>query len=432
MKSEKFSTRFLKWGTYSRFKTIQRLAWKRIEPKGQIFSTSGSALRILVGGDVTFDHELRVPIGGVYRSTARANLLLQGIKRKMLKTLCKYFFSPKYLSSRSYNSYTDLSVRRPESKRQRLLGANHPLIPFNIDYSSDSTKFAYPFEKIAPLFKEKDLVLINLETPLSNHSRVQGHFICDPRYAQALKDAGISIVTLANNHVFDAGDIGFSDTLNHLEAVGIPYTGGGKNFKDARSGEHIEIKGLKIGFLGYTNFCNKKFISVAAEYPGILPLDPQLIVEDIKVAKEKSDFVFVSLHWGFEDQPNIHPRQIEIAHLLIDAGADAIIGHHPHIPHGIEIYKGRPVLYSLGNLIFGFSTNHWSDNYLAEIVIDQKRIRGVLIHPVSGRGPELFQPEALSGVRADSLLHDLQIKSVGFNTAIVVQNHIGYINIPYK
>jgi len=269
-----------------------------------------------------------------------------------------------------------------------------------------------------------------LETPLSDHTRVQGHFICDPRYAGALRDAGVSVVTLANNHIFDAGDRGFSDTMKNLDEAGILYTGGGKDIGDARAGRYIEKRGVKIGFLGYTNLCNKGYVSMAADYPGVAPMDPRMIVEDIKAAREKADLVIVSLHWGLEDQPIIHPRQTAIAHQLIDAGADAIIGHHPHVPHGIEIYRGKPVLYSLGNLIFGFGTAHWSDNLLAELVIDGKRILGVMVYPVSGRGKELFQPEVLKGDRADSLLHELQIKSVGFNTAIAVQDHIGYIHIP--
>jgi poly-gamma-glutamate synthesis protein (capsule biosynthesis protein) len=154
-----------------------------------------------------------------------------------------------------------------------------------------------------------------------------------------------------------------------------------------------------------------------------------MIEEDIKAAGEKADLVFVSLHWGFEDQPNIHPRQKEIAHMLIDAGADGIIGHHPHIPHGIEIYRGKPVLYSLGNLIFGFSSRLWSDNFLAEIVIDRKSIQGIIIHPVSGRGQELSRPEILSGARARSTLHELQIKSVEFGTAIAIHDDLGFIKI---
>jgi poly-gamma-glutamate synthesis protein (capsule biosynthesis protein) len=158
-------------------------------------------------------------------------------------------------------------------------------------------------------------------------------------------------------------------------------------------------------------------------------LDRRIIVEDIKAAKKKADFVFISLHWGIENQPSVHPTQIEIAHLLIDEGADCIIGHHPHVPHGIEVYKERPIFYSLGNFIFAQTEDCWSDNILAEIIIDCRKFKGVIIYPISGQGQELFQPEILTGTRADSLLHEIQIKSVFFNTRITTQNHVGYISI---
>jgi poly-gamma-glutamate synthesis protein (capsule biosynthesis protein) len=140
--------------------------------------------------------------------------------------------------------------------------------------------------------------------------------------------------------------------------------------------------------------------------------------------------VFVSLHWGIEHEPMPHPRQVEIAHLLIDHGADAIIGHHSHVPQAIEIYRGRPILYCLGNLIFGLGDTRWLfDNYLAEIVIDRDGIQGLIIHPVSGLKEELFQPQILTGTRAQGLLRTLQLKSSFFRTGIYIKEDKGYISI---
>jgi poly-gamma-glutamate capsule biosynthesis protein CapA/YwtB (metallophosphatase superfamily) len=425
-------TRCLRWATYSRFKPIRNFAWRLIEPKGHIFSPSDCAVRILVGGDVTFDLEVRTPrYYGVWRlkEETAEHWVWTKIKRKFWRVLCRLFFSPKFFSARIVNApFQELLVKNPENEKRRFQRHDNRT-RFNIDYSSTTSKSAYPFEKIGPFMREKDLVLVNLETPLIRHPRAQGLHISDPRYAQAMKDAGISIVSLANNHIFDAGEIGFLHTLDHLKDAGVSYVGAGRDFEDARLGKLFQLNGMKLIFLSYTNFCNKGFASIAAEYPGTLPLDRELIVEDIKVARKKADFVFVSLHWGIEDQPNVDPKQIEIAHSLIDAGADVIIGHHPHVPHGIEIYKKRPILYSLGNFIFGHSRNQWADNYLAEIVIDQKRIQGIIIYPISGQGQELFQPELLNGARADALLHELQVKSVVFNTGIAIQDHIGHVKI---
>jgi poly-gamma-glutamate capsule biosynthesis protein CapA/YwtB (metallophosphatase superfamily) len=427
-----FLTRCLRWATYSRFKPIRNFAWRLIEPKGHIFSPSDSAARILVGGDVSFDHELRTSRDrGVYRLKEEVveYWVLTKIRRKFWGVFCRLFFSPKFFSAKITKvTFPELLVKNPENEKRRLPRRENR-IRFNIDYASATSEFAYPFEKIAPFMKKKDLVLVNLETPLTRHPRIHGLLSSAPCYAQSMKDAGISIVSLANNHMFDAGEIGFLHTLDHLKDARISYVGAGRNFEDARLGRLVQLNGMKLIFLSYTEFCNSGFASIAAEYPGVLPLDRQLIVEDIKVARKKADFVFVSLHWGFENQPNVHPKQIEIAHSLIDAGADGIVGHHPHVPHGIEIYKKKPILYSLGNFIFGYSRNQWADNYLAEIVIDQRHIQGIIIYPISGQGQELFQPELLNGARADLLLHELQIKSVVFNTGIAMQNHVGYVTI---
>jgi poly-gamma-glutamate capsule biosynthesis protein CapA/YwtB (metallophosphatase superfamily) len=431
-KGEVFSTRCLGWATYSRFKLLREFAWMLIGPTGYVFSPSDSAVRILVGGDVSFAFEPRSPHDvGVYRvrgEKARHGVLAR-IRHILWAILCRLCFSPRFFTAKIANaSFRELLVKSPENEKRRF--ARHDdRIYFNIDCSSTTSKFAYPFEKIAPLMKSRHLVLVNLETPLTRHPRVRGLFSSDPRYAQAMKDAGISLVSLANNHVFDVGETGFLQTLDHLEDAGISYTGAGSNFEDARLGKLLQIDGTELIFLNYTQFCNSGFASIAAEYPGILPLDPELIVEDVRVARERAALVFVLLHWGFENQPNVHPKQTEIAHLLINAGADAIIGHHPHVPHGIEVYKERPILYSLGNFVFGYARKEWSDNYLAEIVIDQERIHGIIIYPISGQGQGLFRPEVLSGARADALLHELQIKSAIFDTAIAIQDHIGYVRI---
>jgi poly-gamma-glutamate synthesis protein (capsule biosynthesis protein) len=276
--------------------------------------------------------------------------------------------------------------------------------------------------------QERDFVLVNLETCLAKDVRPQGLFISDPSYADAMARAGISMVNLANNHIFDGGERGFSQTVEHLERAGISYTGAGKNIEDARLGKTVQLKNVKLLFLGYTQYCNHGFSSIAAEYPGILPLDTQLVIEDVKKARDKADFVFIILHWGLEPSQFVHPRQREIAHSIIDAGVDGIIGHHPHLPQGIEVYKERPILYSLGNFIFGRDDSDWGvDNILAEFIIDQKKIQLVKIYPISGKRQELFQPYLLSNARANLLLNHLKKSSLLLNTKIDINNDVGYI-----
>jgi poly-gamma-glutamate capsule biosynthesis protein CapA/YwtB (metallophosphatase superfamily) len=227
------------------------------------------------------------------------------------------------------------------------------------------------------------------------------------------------------------GEAGFFDTLDAVKEARLEAAGVGACLDDARRGRLVERRGLRFVFLSYSQLCNSHFASLAAhDYPGILPLDRALMKADVQAARRRADFVVVSVHWGFEDQPNVHPQQVEIAHLLVDAGADCILGHHSHCPHAIEIYRERPIFYSLGNLIFGLFWRHWRDNVVAEIVIDGRRIEGVVVHPIATATPEeQFQPAPVGGSRAGEVLRGLQLKSAIFGTGIAVHRDKGYIRV---
>ncbi len=417
----------LNWALFSRSKFLQNLAVRLINPKQSTFKPSIDSISILNCGDMSFDPAYRMP-PGVYRSIA-APLRQRQILKRLWRKICTLIFSSKFVYLRVDIPYAELHYKGNEDKKSKRV-SHHYNTRRDLDFDQipEKSKFSYPFEKISPLLKEKDVVWANLETPLSTSTRSYGFFISDPHYTESIKDAGITMVCLANNHIFDAGEHGFEDTLNNLERVGIPYTGAGKNLDAARSGRSLQINDIKLAFLSYTQYCNVGFASVAATQSGILPLDLELIVDDIQAVKNEVDYTLVSLHWGIINQHSIHRKQIAIAHQLIDSGADAIIGHSPHVPHGIEIYNEKPILYSLGNFIFPYDRLQWTDNFLAEIVVTKKCIEGVAIYPISGKR-QLFQPERLQGARADRLLHDLQMKSAVFNTGIGVENHVGYIRI---
>lgn len=462
------SDRILWLSARSRFVGLRNLALRFIKIDGQAFSPSDDSIRILAGGDVSLNDEVRIPpyygayalkrrsgsaaekdpshSGGQVSGRGLAGAVVVGnfirrVRSKLTATardlfvlpflrsiMEPAFYRPAYTNAKS-TPFRELLVKTPENMKRMVM----PLIQRNYVHFSPKDRldrFSYPFEKISSVLKEKDLVLINLETPLSDHRRAYGVFISDPGYTKFIREAGISVVSLANNHIFDAGEIGFLDTLNNLQKEGIPYVGGGNSLEEARQGTLIELKGIRLIILGYTQWCNLSHTSIAAEYPGILPLDRDIIIQDIASARERADLVFVSLHWGIENDPIVHPMQVEFAHHLIDHGADAIIGHHPHLPQGIEIYKERPIFYSLGNLIFFEADKRWySDNFMADIVIERKRIRGVIIYPVSGKGPDLCRPQVLEGARADAMLHELQIKSAALKTGISIQKGLGYIRI---
>jgi poly-gamma-glutamate synthesis protein (capsule biosynthesis protein) len=418
----------------SRFPNVRKSALRRITQCATDFEPASSSLRIVFGGDVMFDPVRRAMWNlGLHRldfETARRTLtqrVRRGLKRRVLqRVLSLDCYSPE-----GFVPFSEFSAGTPERPDAiHLDDFSSRVEPLDLCWSTVATDFDFPFRGIAPFFKGKDLVVLNLETPLSRHGRDNGLFKSDPGYARAIRAAGVSLVNLSNNHIFDAGEPGFTDTLRHLDEAGVPYCGVGKNREVCRAGTRLEVRDIRLLFLSYTQFCNSRFASLANGCSGLLPLDRQMMVEDIHAGRRNADFVIVSVHWGFENQPTVHPTQVEIAHRLIDAGADAVIGHHPHVPHGIEIYRQRPIVYSLGNFIFA-QRHHpsWSDNFLAELIIEQRRLRGVIVHPVSGRGASLFQPSLLRGASAAELLQQVQLRSVPFNTGIALRDDKGHIGI---
>jgi poly-gamma-glutamate synthesis protein (capsule biosynthesis protein) len=400
-------------------------------PEDDVSEASPDAVRILVGGDVSFDTQPRAkgPVGVLLHKAEHR--LLRGLWRKVRLGVAKQW--PSVLPFRRYQlaelaSY-DVSIRHPVKKNRADEGRGVRTGEASAAPPASLTPTC-GIEALKPVFAGKDVVMVNLETPLADQkARVTGRFRSDPSYANALAQAGVSIAGVANNHVFDALEEGLLQTIRHLEEAGIAHVGFGRTLDEARTGTEMVIKGTKFRFLAYTQYCNTQFASIAADYPGILPLDRDLIVEDIRRAKKTADLVLVSCHWGLEDQPHVQKRQINYAHEFIDAGADAIIGHHPHVPHGIEVYKERPILYSLGNLVFGCGSDLWIDNFLAEMIVEDRKIRGLSIYPTSGRGNEIRDPRVLKGARARAALEDIRSKSAPFGTTIAICDDRGYIEI---
>ena len=195
-------------------------------------------------------------------------------------------------------------------------------------------------------------------------------FCGDPDNVSYLKDLGVDIVGLANNHTFDFGEVSFLDTLETLEKAKIPYVGAGRNIKQAASPVYLETDGVKIAYVAASRAEIAIYTLEASETePGILwCYDYTRFLESIREAAENADFVIALPHWGVEHSTVLEEEQIYGAHACIDAGADAVIGAHPHILQGIEYYKGKPILYSLGNF--------WFDAYDIDTLVAQLHIKG--------------------------------------------------------
>ncbi len=240
------------------------------------------------------------------------------------------------------------------------------------------------FGDVAPLFRRADASFFNLELPLSGRGEaVRGKAICMrglPVSIDGLSEAGVSCVNLANNHVLDYGDAALFDTLDLLDARSIGRFGAGRDIHEARKGHVLEADGLRIGFLGYTTTLPTGFAATAAspgvsplqaytayqpraslaEYPGTAPrivtwtdpADLQELRRHVVAFRNEVDALLVYVHWGTSMSSHIHDFQREIAKAAIDAGAHAVFGGHQHVISAIEFYRGCPVVYGSGNLLF--------------------------------------------------------------------------------
>jgi poly-gamma-glutamate capsule biosynthesis protein CapA/YwtB (metallophosphatase superfamily) len=424
----------LQLAAWSRFKGLQKWSARHLISAETPFAIPDDAVRVLVGGDINFDPSIRQMWNlGLHRvrSSSGERTFSEKLGRKLWNRIVLPMLSPDYHSSSQQYPFDELSMEQPDNGLYRVAdnfadGTRRAEVDWNIA----STDWDFPFRKIASFLQSRDVVVMNLETPLTDTPRAQGLFKSDPNYAAAMKRAGITALNLSNNHIFDAGEQGFYDTTTYLERAGIQCLGIGNTLEEARLGALIETRGTQLRFLGYTQFCNSRFASLATTTPGVLPLDRKMMVKDIERAKETSDLVIVSLHWGLENQPNVHPAQVDLAHILIDAGADCIVGHHPHVPHAIEVYRGRPVIYSLGNFIFA-QRNHpsWTQNLVCELIVSDNQLIGLVCYPINSRGGALFQPELMSGADNFGALNRLQIRSLPFETGIGVKDGAGYISL---
>ncbi|MBR4452196.1 MAG: CapA family protein [Clostridia bacterium] len=211
--------------------------------------------------------------------------------------------------------------------------------------------------------KKADIMLINNEFPYTDRgSPTPGKkytFRAKPENVKYLVENGVDLVSLANNHAYDYGYESFVDTIKTLNDAGIPYVGAGMNLEEAAKPATFLINGYKVAYLACCGVESPIKTPVATENSeGIMGSydDGERMTQAIRKAKAESDYVIVYPHWGIENTTSLTNAQQVNSKKWIDAGADAVVGGHPHILQGFEFYKGAPVVYSLGN--FWFNTRN--------------------------------------------------------------------------
>lgn len=216
--------------------------------------------------------------------------------------------------------------------------------------------YDYPYTNVKDFLTKPDFTIANLETPITTRGTVQSKeyvYRSSPIALPALKAAGVDIVNLANNHVMDYGTDGLLDTMSALDQEGIKRVGAGKDATEAYQPVMVEKDGVKIAVFGFSRVVPEASWKAAPGHPGVAETYSYKVpVEAIQKAKAAADLVVVVAHWGVERDDNPDKYQKELAHRYIDAGADLIIGGHPHVLQSFEQYKGKWIAYSLGNFIF--------------------------------------------------------------------------------
>jgi poly-gamma-glutamate synthesis protein (capsule biosynthesis protein) len=266
---------------------------------------------------------------------------------------------------------------------------------------------------------EKDLLMVNLENPITTSQATlpkEFNFKMRPRYVGALKRGRVDIVNLANNHTYDFGSSGLVETMRVLDSMGIAYVGAGTNLEDARQPVIYTVRGVRIGFLGFHG--RGAVWNATATKPGVAPRTESVILEDVEKLRPLVDFVVVNFHWGTELAEIPDRAQITLAHQTIDAGADLIIGHHPHVLQGIEDYKGKVIAYSLGNFVFGGNTQA---NYSTAVLKAQISRRGVVFDIVPVQIKK-YRPQIASEKTAASVLGQMKARSKIFKRTILQLN----------
>ena len=234
-----------------------------------------------------------------------------------------------------------------------------------------------------------DYFVTNEEFPFSTRGTPapdkQFTFRVHPEKVKLMQEMGIDLVTLANNHALDYGRDAMLDTIDTLDRAGIRHVGAGKNLAEARKPAIVELNGRTFAFIGATRVYPEADWAAGTDSAGMFSAydGGAQLAEEVKAAKQQADYVIAYVHWGIEREEMPNEVQKSIAHRLVDAGADLVVGAHPHVLQGIEYYQGVPIAYSLGNFVFGSSI---PSTALLQADVDDAGIRLRLIPGTSAAG----------------------------------------------
>lgn len=268
----------------------------------------------------------------------------------------------------------------------------------------------YPFQFVTDFLHTGDINFANLENPITNGPVVpidSMTFHATPGSEQGIKDAGFTVLCLANNHIPNYGAKGIADTIQGLDALGLKHTGAGNNLTEASTPAIMDVKGIRFAFLAY-NDTDVIPPSYAAKdnppHPGTNVFNIPLMQKSVQNARSalNADVVIVAMHAGHEYHSQPDTDQVDFAHAAIDAGADMVIGGHPHVLQPIEKYKDKYIFYSLGNFVFD---QQFEDDVQQSVITETHFIKNAQSGEVAITVP-IFHPAYLKTLAQPKLIQE--------------------------
>lgn len=271
---------------------------------------------------------------------------------------------------------------------------------------------SYPLGGVTPLIRRAQIAMGNIEGPFARTARKVDRtysYRVAPALAYAMAQAGITVGVLANNHLVDCGREGILETLDALAQAGIAPVGAARTATEAHQPVICQAGRYRIGILAY--YWNRR-CAATATLPGCALDLPDDLRADITALRQRVDRVVVIFHWGIPYEREPLSTDMEKAHLAIDCGADVVVGHHPHVIQPIEVYRGRPIIYSVGNFIFG-SGNSQAEGMLAGFRFEEANTE-IYLYPIYVKNRDArinYQPKLMRGAAARHALERLTARS---------------------
>ena len=252
--------------------------------------------------------------------------------------------------------------------------------------------YAYPWGNVLPLLKSTDINIINLETTLTHSNRIVPkvfNFKATPDKVQTLTEARVTLANLANNHILDFAEEGLGETIRTLDAAGILHVGAGMNYEEAARPEILLKKDIRLGLLGFTDNeptwkatvknCGTNYIDIS------MAKDREEALQAIRHLRKETDWLIVSIHWGYNMVERPSSTFVDFAHQMVAAGADIIHGHSAHIFQAIEIFNHRLILYDTGDFVDDYMVHAKFRNdlsFLFLVKVSKREIEQVKLVPV--------------------------------------------------